>query len=66
MIYFKPDIVKGQIVDLKLNYGVSVSPIIEAAFYVDLSARAIAAVESMKNNGTWPEMEYTKCRHSAF
>ena len=47
--------------DLKSLYGVVVSPIMEAAFYVDLGARAISAVESMKNAGTWPAMEYTKC-----
>ena len=34
---------------------------IEAAFYSDLVARSVAAVESMKNSGSWPNMEYTKC-----
>ena len=42
-------------------YGVAVTPIMEAAFYVDFGARAIAAVESMKKAGTLPALDYTKC-----
>jgi len=62
VIYFKPEMESGGLTnDLKSLYGVVVSPIMEAAFYVDLGARAISAVESMKNAGTWPAMEYTKC-----
>ena len=33
----------------------------EAAFYVDLGARAVETVERMKRWGTWPSLEYTRC-----
>ena len=34
----------------------------DAAFYVDLGARAVETVERMKRWGAWPSMEYTRCR----
>ena len=37
----------GQYDSLMTSYGVAVKPGIEAAFYVDLGARAIAAVDAM-------------------
>ena len=52
----------GQYDSLMTSYGVAVKPGIEAAFYVDLGARAIAAVEDMMADGSWPEMTYTKCK----
>ena len=36
-------------------------PLIDAAFYVDLGARAVETVERMKRWGAWPSMEYTTC-----
>ena len=59
--FFKPAIPEGNWNDLQSVYGVAVTPKIEAAFYADLVARAVAAVESMKRSGSWPSMEYTKC-----
>ena len=38
----------GQYNTLISNYGVAATPNIEAAFYTDLGARAITAVEEMK------------------
>ena len=62
VVFFKPNMPEGsQYNDLKSSYGVVVTPGIEAAFYTDLVARAITAVESMKSAGSWPSMEYTKC-----
>ena len=62
VIFFKPMIPNGgQYSSLLTTYGVTVKPGIEAAFYVDLGARAISAVENMKNDGSWPDMNYTKC-----
>ena len=59
--FFKPAIPDGNWNDLQSVYGVAVTPTIEAAFYADLVARSVAAVESMKNSGSWPSMEYIKC-----
>ena len=36
-------------------------PLIDAAFYVDLGARAVETVERMKRWNAWPSMEYTSC-----
>jgi len=63
VIFFKPMMPSGsQYSSLLTSYGVAVKPGIEAAFYVDLGARAISAVEDMKNDGSWPDMTYTKCK----
>ena len=49
MIFFKPKVpMDGQYNTLISNYGVAATPNIEAAFYTDLGARAITAVEGMK------------------
>ena len=49
MIFFKPKVpMDGQYNTLISNYGVAATPNIEAAFYTDLGARAITAVEEMK------------------
>ena len=49
VIFFKPKVpMDGQYNTLISNYGVAATPNIEAAFYTDLGARAIAAVEEMK------------------
>ena len=42
------------------QYGVAASPSIEAAFYLDLGARAVAAVAGLQAQGAWPQMEYTR------
>ena len=44
------------------SHGVTVGPLLDAAFYVDLGARAVETVERMKRWGAWPSMEYTSCR----
>ena len=43
------------------SHGVTVGPLMEAAFYVDLGARAVETVERMKRWGAWPSLEYTRC-----
>ena len=43
------------------SYGVTAGPLMDAAFYVDLGARAVETVERMKRWGAWPSMEYTTC-----
>ena len=47
---------------LTASYGVTAEPLLDAAFYVDLGARAVETVERMKRWGAWPSMEYTTCR----
>ena len=34
----------------------------DLAFLVNLGAKAIAGVEKMKTDGTWPDMTYYKCQ----
>ena len=46
---------------LTASYGVTARPLLDAAFYVDLGARAVETVERMKRWGAWPSMEYTTC-----
>ena len=46
---------------LSSNYSISIQPTIDIAFYVNLGAKAIAGVEKMKTEGSWPEMTYYKC-----
>jgi hypothetical protein len=48
ILFFKPKMPEGQYNSMKSSYGVTAMPGIEAGFYMDLSARAIDAVESMK------------------
>ena len=43
------------------SYGVTEGPLMDAAFYVELGARAVETVERMKRWGAWPSMEYTTC-----
>ena len=43
------------------SYGVTAGPLMDAAFYVELGARAVETVERMKRWGAWPSMEYTTC-----
>ena len=62
-MFFKPIIPNGtEISSLFTSHENVLKPGIEAAFYVDLGARAISAVEDMKNDGSWPNMTYTKCK----
>ena len=48
VVFFKPKIPEGQYNSLKSPYSITAIPSIEAGFYMDLSARAIDAVESLK------------------
>ena len=48
VVFFKPKMPEGQYNSMKSSYNVTAMPGIEAGFYMDLSARAIDAVESMK------------------
>ena len=48
VIFFKPQMPEGQFISMKASYGVTATPGIEAAYYMDLGARAIEAVERMK------------------
>ena len=45
-----------------ISYDVMAGPLLDAAFYVELGARAVETVERMKRWGAWPSMEYTTCR----
>ena len=48
VVFFKPKMPEGQYISMKSSHGVTDIPGIEVGFYMDLSARAIDAVESMK------------------
>ena len=48
VVFFKPKMPEGQNNSTNSSYGDTAIPGIEAGFYMDLSARAIDAVESMK------------------
>ena len=48
VVFFKPKIPEGQYNSMLSSYGETAIPGIEAGFYMDLSARAIDAIESMK------------------
>ena len=48
VVFFKPKMPEGQFNSMKSSYGITATPGIEAGFYMDLSARSIDAVESMK------------------
>ena len=48
VVFFKPKVPEGQDNSLNSAYRDTAIPGIEAGFYMDLSARAINAVESMK------------------
>ena len=48
VVFFKPKMPQGQYIYTKSFHGDTAIPGIEAGFYMDLSARAIDAVESMK------------------
>ena len=63
VVYFRPQgpVNQEQVDALSGLYGVQVTPELDASFYVDLGAKAIGAVESMKNAGTWPDISYVKC-----
>ena len=47
VVFFKPKMPEGQYIYTKSSHGDTAIPGIEAGFYMDLSARAINAVESM-------------------
>ena len=50
VVFFKPKMPEGQYNSMKSSYGITATatPGIEAGFYMDLTARSIDAVESMK------------------
>ena len=48
VVFFMPQMPEGQYSSIMEEYNVTASPGIEAGFYMDLSARAIDAVENMK------------------
>ena len=48
VVFFKPKMSEGQYSSMNSSYGDTAIPGIDAGFYIDLSARAIDAVESMK------------------
>ena len=47
--------------DLRNMYGIESRPDIDVAFYFDTLHMGLKAVSSMKDAGTWPEIEYEKC-----
>ena len=48
VVFFKPKMPEGQFNSMNWHYGINATPDIEAGFYMDISARSIDAVESMK------------------
>ena len=52
---------KNRVSDLRRNYGIESRPDIDVAFYYDLFHMGLKAVSSMKEAGTWPELQYEKC-----
>ena len=61
VVFFRPHApAPGQLSSVLQQYGVAASPSIEAAFYLDLGARAVAAVAALQAQGAWPQMEYTR------
>ena len=61
VVFFKPQIADGQYPSIVSSYGLTGTPGIEAGFYLDLTVKAIDAVESLKKSGSWPNLAYTKC-----
>ena len=54
---------KNRVSDLRRNYGIESRPDIDVAFYYDLFHMGLKAVSSMKEAGTWPELQYeTTCK----
>ena len=47
--------------DLRNMYGIESRPDIDVAFYFDTLHMGLKAVSSMKDAGTWPEIQYEKC-----
>ena len=47
--------------DLRNMYGIESRPDIDVAFYFDTLHMGLKAVSSMKDAGTWPEIQYGKC-----
>ena len=48
VVFFKPKMPEGQHNSTNSSYGDTAIPGIDAGFYIDLSARAIDAVETLK------------------
>ena len=48
VVFFKPKMPEGQNNSINSSFGVTAIPGIESGFYIDLSARAIDAVETLK------------------
>ena len=61
VFFFKPVKGEGQYSSIATSSGLTAKPGIEAGFYVDITLRTIDAVENLKQSGTWPNLEYTKC-----
>ena len=49
------------VTDLRNMYGIESRPDIDVAFYYDTLHMGLKAVSSMKDAGTWPEIQYRKC-----
>ena len=60
-MFFKPQKAEGQYPSIVSSVGLSATPDIEAGFYLDVTVRAIDAVERLKQSGSWPDLTYTKC-----
>ena len=62
-MFFKPHKAEGQYPSIVSSVGLSATPDIEAGFYLDVTVRAVDAVESLKRSGSWPDLTltYTKC-----
>ena len=65
VLFIKPEPVDGVVDLLRDEYGVPSTPPIEVAFYVDLGIKAVLAVNKMMSDGSWPSLDYTKCREKS-
>ena len=53
------------VTDLRNMYGIESRPDIDVAFYYDTLHMGLKAVSSMKDAGTWPEIQYGKCNDNS-
>ena len=61
VVFFHPVDAGGIIKAYKANYSLSVEEDIDVAFYFDLITKSMIAIKNMKNNLSWPQMDYTMC-----
>ena len=51
----------NKVPNLRRNKGIESTPDIDVAFYHDLTEIGLKGIAHLKDNGLWPEMEFTTC-----